>query len=488
MSTMSRLEDFRARHAVEIKELYERSAARWKIPETQWAGAIYRAAIPSGSVASRSSFASEVSRTLVHPDDFAFAVAFRLGCSEAVNNFEAKYKVLLHDLALDITHDERRATNLAEVVFQEIYGELEEDGRRSSPLQDFDGRVSLLDWLRALLKQRDAGELNARVPKFYAPTTRSAPADTSCPPHEALAAYRDLVELGGVPHRGRRLPAKERARIRHHLRVCLSCQTQLVAGRANDLDSGELQAAASEQANRSTVLPLHVMGIAGIVGILVWTAWLAGQPQRFVGRARTILQAAAGQARDVAETRRETPSDGIPSGVGTASRASEARERPLTAGLSTAESSRSTSGDKSHATLPPSVAPHSQLPDSGLDTKVVADFSKNQDFALGKGSAVTAANHQGVRNTPVPSIQGANLQKRTPYHIESDRLYTMEQAKSLIQRFRTLGYTADATPVESGDETMYQIEVGTYKTADEADDAADDLESRYNAIFTSPPR
>lgn len=485
---MSRLEDFHARHAVEIKELYERSAARWKIPEAQWAGAIYRAAISSESVASRSSFASEVSSTLVHPDDFAFAVAFRLGCSEAVSNFEAKYKVLLHDLALDITHDERRAANLAEIVLQEIYGELEEDGRRRSLLQYFDGRISLRDWLRALLKRRDAGEVNGTVPKFHAPTTRPAPPHMSCPPPEALSAYRDLVHLGDVPHRGRRLPARERARIRYHLRACLSCQTQLVAGRGNDRDSGELQAAASGQANRSTVLPLRVMGIAGIVGILVCTAWLAGQPQRFVSRARTIFQAAAGQVRDVAKTRRETPGDRVPSGMGTALRALEARERPLTAGLGTAESSRSTSGDKSHATLPPSVAPLSPLPVSGLETKVIADLSNNEDFALGKRSGVTATNHQGIRNT-VPRIQEANLpRKRRPYHVESNRLYTMEQAKTLIQRFRTLGYTADATPVESGDETMYQIEVGTYKTADEADDAADDLESRYNAIFNSPQR
>jgi hypothetical protein len=474
MSTMSLLEDFRARHAVEIKELYERSAARWKIPEAQWADAIYRAAISSGSVASRSSFASEVSRTLVHPDDFAFAVAFRLGCSEAVNNFEAKYKVVLHDLARDITHDERRATNLAEVVLQEIYGELEEDGRRRSQLQYFDGRVSLLDWLRALLKRRDAGELNATVPKIYAPTTRSAPPHTSCPPHEALAAYRDLVQLGGVPHRRRRLSSKERAQIRYHLRVCLPCQTQLVTGRVNDRNSGELQAAARER-KRSTVLPLRVIGIAGIVGILAWAAWLTGQPQQFVDRARTVLRTAVGQARDVAETRSETPIDAVSSSVGTASRASEVLNRPLTAELSTAESSQSTNGDKTHAVLPPSVASQNQLPDSGLETKVVDDFSKSQDFALRKGSAVTATNHQGVGDTPVPSMHEANLpQKRTPYHVESDRLYIMEQAKALIQR-----------SVESGDEARYQIEVGRYKAADEADD---DLESRYNATSKSPSR
>jgi len=33
---------------------------------------------------------------------------------------------------------------------------------------------------------------------------------------------------------------------------------------------------------------------------------------------------------------------------------------------------------------------------------------------------------------------------------------------------------------------MYQIEIGTFKTAAEADDAADDLESRYNSAFDSP--
>jgi hypothetical protein len=472
---MSRLEDFHTRHAVEIKELYERSAACWKIPEAQWAGAIYRAAISSASVASRPSFATVVSRTLVHPDDFAFAVAFRLGCSEAVNNFEAKYKVLLHDLALDITHDERRATNLAEVVLQEIYGELEEDGRRNSLLRDFDGCVSLLDWLRALLKRRDAGELNATGPKFYAPTTRRAPAHMSCPPREALAAYRDLVQLGGVPQRGRRLSSKERTQIRYHLRVCLPCQTQLVTGSANDRYSGELEAAAREQAKRSTVLLLRIIGIAGIVGILAWTAWLTGQPERFVDRARTVLRAAAGQARDVAEPRSETPIGTVSFSVGTASRASEVLKHPFTAELSTAESSQSTNRDKTHATLPPSVASQNQVPDSGLENKVVADFSKRQDFALGKGSAVTATNHQSVRDTPVSSIHGADLpQKRTPYHVESDSLYTLERAKSLIQR-----------SVESGDETVKQIDVGTYKAGDEADD---DLKSRYNATFNSPSR
>jgi hypothetical protein len=357
---MSRLEDFRIRYAVEIKELYERSAVRWNIPEGQWAGAIYRVAISSGAPGSRSPSANEISCTLAHPDDFAFALAFRLGCSDALDTFEAKYKVVLRDLALDITHDEDRAMNLAEAVFQEIYGELEEDGRRRSLLRDFDGGVSLLDWLRALLEQRDAGELEATVPNVNFPMSRPAFAPSWCPPREALAAYGDLVRLDGVPHRARRLPSKERARIRHHLRVCLSCQTQLVTGRPNERYTGELPAAASGRAAHSSLLPPRVTVIAGIVGILAWVAWMSGEPQQFVGRVRTILQA-VGQARHGAERRSDAPSDSVSSGVDTASRASEPRNYPLMAEVSTAESRQSTSGENIQVTLPTGVAVSSQL-------------------------------------------------------------------------------------------------------------------------------
>jgi hypothetical protein len=505
--TMSRLEDFRVRYAVEIKELYEQSAVRWNIPEGQWAGAIYRVVMSRGSPGSRSSSANEISCTLVHPDDFAFALAFRLGCSDALDNFEAKYKVVLHDLALDITHDYHRAMNLAAAVFQEIYGEMEEDGRRRSLLLNFDGGVSLRDWLRALLEQRDAGELEATVSNVHFPMGRPDRAPSWCPPQEALAAYRDLVRLDGLPHRARRLPAKDRARIRHHLRVCPSCQTQLVTGRPNGPLTGELPGAASRRARRSGLVRLRVMAIAGMVGILAWVAWMNGEPQRFVDRVRTILQAVS-QARHVAETHSNTPGDSVWSGVDTASRASEPRNYPLTVEVNTAESRQSTSGDNIDATPPTGVAFSSQLPNSGQDTKSVADFSKSQDFPLGKGIAVTAKSPQGVRDGPLPGIQKTKRPKKlTLYPIEADPLYTMEHARSLIlesvttknpqgvrdrpvsgiqqakrrkkqmlytiesdplytmeqaQRLPSLGYAVNATQVDSGNERMYQIEVGTY--------------------------
>lgn len=83
-----RLEDFSARHSAEIKELYERAnAASWKIPEAQWAGAIYRAAISREAPASPSSQGREysISSTSFHAQNFVFALAFRLGCGEAMD-------------------------------------------------------------------------------------------------------------------------------------------------------------------------------------------------------------------------------------------------------------------------------------------------------------------------------------------------------------------------------------------------------------------
>jgi hypothetical protein len=458
---MSRLEDFRARHAVEIKELYERSgAARWKIPETEWAGAIYRVATSSELLASRSSSANEISCRLVHPDDFAFTLAFRLGCREALENFEARYKVLLHELALEITYDdESRAINLAEVVFRQIYGELEDDGRRRSLFEDFDGRVSLVGWMRAVMEQLDADEPNACAPEVQGQTTCSPLASASCPPRAALAAYRDLVQLNGVPQRGRRLPAKQRDQIRNHLRTCSHCQTLLVAGPENDRHCVELRAAARDQVKRSAKSSLRAMRIAGIVAILAGVAWLAGQlaaqPKQFVSRAVAIVHATVGEARYLVETSSEML---VKAGVGTASRASEARGHPLTEKLSPAES-QATSQNGTHPTLPTGIADHNQLPNFELQDTLVADNSNNQDFSSGRVD-LTAKDHHWAADKPVSGDQESKPPKRlTPYHLEPDRLYTSDQAKSLIRRFRALGYTADATPVESGDETMYKIEV-----------------------------
>jgi hypothetical protein len=232
------------------------------------------------------------------------------------------------------------------------------------------------------------------------------------------------MQLGSARYRGAWLPVKQREEIRNHLLVCARCQTELVASRKKQRLCIRLQAAASDWVKRSTVLRLRVMQFAGIVATLASITWLLTDgPRRLVGPAETILPPTVGRARDTAAPHRPTQIDAVSSGIGTS--------------------------------LQPVEAPSPSTHHSTGDRSVRGQITKPP-------------------------------KKRTPYHLKSDRLYTMEQAKSLIQRFRTLGYTARATPVQSDDETMYRIEVGTFKTEREADDAADDLESRYNSAFKSP--
>jgi hypothetical protein len=227
-------------------------------------------------------------------------------------------------------------------------------------------------------------------------------------------------------------------------------------------------------------MPLRVRQFAGIVAILASITWLTDTPRRLVGHAGAIIRAEVGQVRDTAASRNPTPIDAVSSGIGTSLQPAEV-PHPPTADFGTAESSQPTTQDKGRATLPPGVASDSLLPNASPK-----DLSPSQSTSVGKGSQATAKNDQWAGDRSFRGPTGKPPKKRRPYHIESDRLYTMDQAKSLIQRFRTLGYIADATPVQSGDERMYQIEVGTFRTEAEADDAADDLESRYNSAFNSP--
>jgi hypothetical protein len=360
---MSRLEDFSARHSVEIKELYERAnAARWRIPEAQWTGAIYRAAIWRESPASPSSQGREysISSTSLHAQDFAFALAFRLGCGEAMDYFMAKYEALLHGLAVDITHDESRARSLTEVVFRELHGEAEEDGRRRSLFQDFDGRDSLVIWLRAIMAQRHGVGRGATIaPKYQS----CAP----CPTPAALAAYRSLVQLGGVSRRGQRLRANQRDEIRNHLRVCSRCQTTLVASQRNYDLSAASEAVAGGHTNRSTSLPPYPLRIAGIVAgivlILTWAMSLSGEPQQLVSRAATFLNdhATGRQPRDPRETPREMPIDAAPADVGSPSHYSEPRNQSLTPEFRGTESRQSGSDDDTLTAFLSSTAGPGQL-------------------------------------------------------------------------------------------------------------------------------
>lgn len=301
--------------------------------------------------------------------------------------------------------------------------------------------------LRAAVQQLDANKPDARGPQVQGRMSGSPLASASCPPRAALAAYGESVRLDRIPQRGRTLPAKQLDQIRTHLRTCSHCESRLVAGPENDRHSVEPQAAARDQVNRSPLPPLRAMQIAGILAILAAVVWMITQPKQLASRAVAIVRASVGEARYFVETGSETLVKAVSSTVGTASRASEALGHPLTEKPRPAQS-QVTGQNTTLATLPTARAEHSQSQNFELRDALVADTADKEEFSSGTvDSGETAPS--GDQESKPPASR----------HFEPDRLYTMDQANSVIQRFRALGYAAHATPVESGDKTMYKIEV-----------------------------
>jgi serine/threonine protein kinase len=98
------------------------------------------------------------------------------------------------------------------------------------------------------------------------------------------------------------------------------------------------------------------------------------------------------------------------------------------------------------------------------------------------------AKRHGLTVAALRTARHQPSQPRTPYRIELDPLFTESQAKAMLDRMHSLGYTATTTPVDQGDgETRYKVEVGAYKSEDEANDAADVLHARYGSSFSGPP-
>ena len=159
-TTACAFEDFRVRHESELATLYKRArAASLKITEEQWAAAIYNGAISQASQAGAApqELATRAYLSALHARDLALALAVQLGCSDAKEHFAIEYMSLLRGLAEHITDDDGRAIALTKNVFDELCGPQNTDGRRKSIFENFDGRVSLVTWLREFMVQRETG-------------------------------------------------------------------------------------------------------------------------------------------------------------------------------------------------------------------------------------------------------------------------------------------------------------------------------------------
>ncbi|MFC5861130.1 RNA polymerase sigma factor [Acidicapsa dinghuensis] len=87
-------------------------------------------------------------------NEIVLARACAQGHEEAWNYFLERYSQPVLRAAMAITGNETLAADLADNLYAELYGLNLRDGERRSPLASYQGRGSLLGWLRTILAQR----------------------------------------------------------------------------------------------------------------------------------------------------------------------------------------------------------------------------------------------------------------------------------------------------------------------------------------------
>jgi RNA polymerase sigma factor (sigma-70 family) len=98
--------------------------------------------------------------TGIYQDDVALARACAEGSPEAWERFIADYRPRLYAAARAIAGAER-GRELADSLYAELYGLETRDGSRRSLFTYYQGRSSLITWLRAVLAQRHVDALRA---------------------------------------------------------------------------------------------------------------------------------------------------------------------------------------------------------------------------------------------------------------------------------------------------------------------------------------
>lgn len=90
----------------------------------------------------------------LHLEELALARGCALGRESAWRRFLAQYREPLTRAAVDMTRSAALGEELASALYSELYGLIEREGERLSPLLRYSGRGSLMGWLRAILAQR----------------------------------------------------------------------------------------------------------------------------------------------------------------------------------------------------------------------------------------------------------------------------------------------------------------------------------------------
>ena len=86
-------------------------------------------------------------------EELALARGCAAGHENAWEEFLARFREKLYDIARGITKDDANARELADSIYADLYGMSERDGERISRLNFYMGRGSLEGWLRTVMVQ-----------------------------------------------------------------------------------------------------------------------------------------------------------------------------------------------------------------------------------------------------------------------------------------------------------------------------------------------
>jgi len=153
MSVVS-LDQLRQSHARVLERLYEKAQPqRWELSAEQFAGVLHRSLVGRFTDGLPADTDLEGYLDSLFVEDLALAGACERGTQAAWIEFLARYRPALFGAALALCRDERRAQEITDALYADLYGLEERDGSRRSLFQYFHGRSSLNTWLRSVVSR-----------------------------------------------------------------------------------------------------------------------------------------------------------------------------------------------------------------------------------------------------------------------------------------------------------------------------------------------
>ncbi len=133
-----------------------------------------------------------------------------------------------------------------------------------------------------------------------------------------------------------------------------------------------------------------------------------------------------------------------------------------------------TASDGTDTPAPSPDAPTATPPDDGTTPAPDAKASADPDTEKVAGaSGDSEAGQDGVSG-------------KAQFRVQAGTFVAPENAKALADALRRRGYATSTRPQRDGDKTVYQVQVGAYRTKSAADKAAQDLQSSGYPASVSP--